>query len=326
MMTSRHAGNAAVIGAGVIGLTSALRLIEHGWRVTILARERTPNTTSDVAPALWMPFKAFPINRVLAWARASHAEFRRLAQTPETGVAMVPLFQYFDQPAPPPWWCDGFIPFTKLERAELSERFKSGYKIEIPFIDSSVYMPYLLDRFTKRGGEIQEVTLRSLDEVPKEFSLIVNCSGVGARELVRDEKVFPIRGEVVWVRKPDGIGTAIVEVGDGPAPTYVVPRRGHCLLGSVVQENDWSREPRADIAADIIQRCAAIQPLLRDFSLLAHKVGLRPGRAEVRLELEQPANGRTVIHNYGHGGSGFTTSWACADEVERLAEQHKFAK
>ncbi|MBI3414351.1 MAG: FAD-dependent oxidoreductase [Verrucomicrobia bacterium] len=319
MKSARDNSKVAIIGAGVIGLTSAVCLLEAGWRVTILARERTPNTTSDVAPALWMPFRAFPVDRVLAWARASHAEFSRLAQTPETGVVMVPLFQYFDQPAPPPWWCDGFIPFTTLERAELGKRFQAGYKIEIPLIDSSVYMPYLLDRFAKLGGEIQEATLRSLADVPEEFSLIVNCSGVGARELVRDEKVFPIRGEAVWVRKPDGIGTAIVEVADGPAPTYVVPRRDHVLLGSVVQENDWSREPRADIAADVIQRCAAIQPLLKDFNLLAHKVGLRPGRAEVRLELEQPTNGRAVIHNYGHGGSGFTTSWACADEVVQLA-------
>ena len=319
MATRKQDGKVAVIGAGVMGLSCGVRLLEHGWRVTILARERTPNTTSDVAPALWMPFRAFPIDRVLAWARASHAEFRRLAQMPETGVAMVPLFQYFDQPAPPPWWCDGFIPFTKLERAELGDRFQAGYKIEIPFIDTSVYMPWLLDRFAKLGGDLQAATLGSLDEVAEEFSLIVNCSGVGARELVRDEKVFPIRGEVVWVRKPDGIGSAIVEVGDGPAPTYVVPRRGHILLGSVVQENDWDWRPRREVANDIIERCAAIQPLLKDFSLLAHKVGLRPGRTEVRLELEQPANGCAVIHNYGHGGSGFTTSWACADEVVQLA-------
>ena len=47
-------------------------------------------------------------------------------------------------------------------------------------------------------------------------------------------------------------------------------------------------------------------------------VGLRPGRMEVRLEREEK-NGKYLIHNYGHGGSGVTLSWGCADEVVELA-------
>ena len=54
--------------------------------------------------------------------------------------------------------------------------------------------------------------------------------------------------------------------------------------------------------------------------VFAERVGLRPFRKSgVRLERDQLSDGRTVIHNYGHGGAGFTLSWGCAEEVCGLA-------
>ncbi|HEY2792992.1 MAG TPA: FAD-dependent oxidoreductase, partial [Micromonosporaceae bacterium] len=67
-------------------------------------------------------------------------------------------------------------------------------------------------------------------------------------------------------------------------------------------------------AAGIVARCAAIDPRLASARVLEHRVGLRPSRPSVRLEAVAQ-NGRTVIHNYGHGGSGVTLSWGCADDV-----------
>ena len=55
--------------------------------------------------------------------------------------------------------------------------------------------------------------------------------------------------------------------------------------------------------------------------MLEHKVGLRPGRPEIRLEREDAANGPPRIHNYGHGGSGITLSWGCAEETLRLVRE-----
>ena len=60
---------------------------------------------------------------------------------------------------------------------------------------------------------------------------------------------------------------------------------------------------------------------MADAKVLREFVGLRPGRHEVRLEVEQLANGRKVIHNYGHGAVGYTLSWGCANEVVELAQQ-----
>jgi D-amino-acid oxidase len=76
------------------------------------------------------------------------------------------------------------------------------------------------------------------------------------------------------------------------------------------------------MAEAIRERCIALVPALKDATVLEHKVGLRPGRKEVRLELEPLANNRAVIHNYGHGGAGFTLSWGCAAEVADRAEAY----
>ena len=68
----------------------------------------------------------------------------------------------------------------------------------------------------------------------------------------------------------------------------------------------------------ILKKCSQIIPKLEDVKIIEELVGLRPGRTSVRLEKET-VSGKTLIHNYGHGGSGVTLSWGCADDVVRLA-------
>src|SRR5215210_4260196 len=77
-----HGGDAVrviVVGAGVIGLTCAVRLLEAGHRVDVVARDLPLETTSAVAAAIWYPYRALPQDRVTAWSAASYAVFDRLA-------------------------------------------------------------------------------------------------------------------------------------------------------------------------------------------------------------------------------------------------------
>jgi D-amino-acid oxidase len=78
-----------VVGAGVVGLTCAVRLLESGHRVDIVARDLPLETTSAIAAAFWYPYRALPQDRVSAWASASYAEYVGLAGDPDTGVRMV---------------------------------------------------------------------------------------------------------------------------------------------------------------------------------------------------------------------------------------------
>jgi D-amino-acid oxidase len=121
------------------------------------------------------------------------------------------------------------------------------------------------------------------------------------------------------VRKPDDLPNRIIHTESGDIVTYIVPRSSDCLLGGTYQYYDSSTDVDAEIASAIVERCAAFHAGLRDAEVLQHRVGLRPGRASVRLEAERLADGRVVVHNYGHGSIGHTLSWGCAAEVVQLA-------
>ena len=304
----------AVVGGGVSGLASGLKLLEAGFAVTLLARELSPHTTSDVAAAFWYPDGAKPAVRVRPWATVSYAEFLRLTAVPESGVSLKPAIDLAPQPFAPPDW---------LEMMDAWEAVRyppdlHGYRTVVPAIDTPTYMPYLLRQFTASGGQIVQREVTDLAELTAQFGLVVNCTGVWAGELVDDTAVTPIRGQIIRASKPAGLPDEIVHLDAEVYSTYIVPRRNDVILGGSKQRGDWQLVPDSALAEDIWRRCVALQPALKDAEILEHRVGLRPGRTEVRLELEEMGEG-TVIHNYGHGSIGHTLAWGCAAEVVQLA-------
>ncbi|HEX8411922.1 MAG TPA: FAD-dependent oxidoreductase [Thermoanaerobaculia bacterium] len=173
--------------------------------------------------------------------------------------------------------------------------------LRVPLMDTTHYLPYLRGRFR---GEIVQREVRSFDELA-DFDVTVNCAGFGARELCDDGELTPGYGLAVVVDRPP-IAHAVVHPDD--PLMYVIPRTSDCILGGY----DSATPPHADQVNAIIARCRAAVP---EVSGEIHGVrrGIRPVRTHVRLERE----GR-VIHNYGHGGAGFTLSWGCAAAVLRL--------
>ena len=149
--------------------------------------------------------------------------------------------------------------------------------------------------------------------------MIVNCTGLGAQPLTGDE-LYPIRGPVMRVRKPPGLDPAMIYAEAEGEVTYIIPRRDDCLLGGTYHYGDSRIEPDEAIAAGILARCALFNPTLAAPEIIAHRVGLRPGRRAVRLQVEQFGDGAMLIHNYGHSAVGHTLSWGCAAEVTVLAE------
>jgi D-amino-acid oxidase len=119
------------------------------------------------------------------------------------------------------------------------------------------------------------------------------------------------------VRNP-GLESFLLDEGNPEGVTYIVPRTEDCVLGGTAEEGEWDTEPDPEIAAGILRRCVALESRLAEAAVLEHRVGLRPGRPEVRLERDNLSNGVPCIHNYGHGGSGVTLSWGCAEEVTEL--------
>jgi D-amino-acid oxidase len=264
---------AIVVGAGVVGLTTAVRLREAGVDADVVAREDPLDTTSAVAAALWYPYRALPVERVTAWSAATYDALAALADVAGSGVRMRAGTELLAPDAPDPWWRDA-VPGLA--------RTPEGLRFVAPAVDMSIHLPWLVGRLRALGGAIERRAVAALDEL--EADAVVNCAGLGARELAGDGSLTAVRGQVVRVTAPD-VDEWLLDQSDPQRLVYVVPR----------------------------ERDVALVPALRDAPVVGVAVGLRPVRPTVRLEAE----GR-VVHCYGHGGAGVTLAWGCAGEVAAL--------
>ena len=320
----------AIIGAGVSGLTCGVVFAERGYRTASFAEETGQQTTSGAAAALWFPYDAEPADKVIAWALQTFRVLVDLTRVAASGVSIIELRQFSraGEIQIPDW----AIPLGAKSIIESSPSvmssevetslavnsfFKSGFTLRAPLTDTTIYLDYLAARFLKAGGEINaNVHFQKLEDVDQQFELVINCAGIGARELVHDVDLEPHRGQVAIVPRIERLSCAIV-CDDAPL-MYAIPRRNDCVFGGT---NDLSSDLAADAATtdQIIAECSRVLNIDKP-NILAERVGLRPFRKSgVRLERDELRDGRTVIHNYGHGGSGFTLSWGCAREVVNLA-------
>jgi D-amino-acid oxidase len=298
-----------VVGAGVIGLTCAHRLVRAGHQVEVWSRDAIQDTTSAVAAAVWYPYRAFPEEAVTAWSAATYDMLSILAVRPETGVALVKGRELFRDPRPDPWW---MAAVPRLRRVtDLPPGYADGYEFAAPVVRMPAYLPWLLDELAAAGVRFRVATVTDLAAVPAD--LVVNATGLGARELTGDTELVGVRGQVVRVADPGLPGWTIDEEHpDGMV--YVVPRGTDVVCGGTALEGDESTAADPGEAERILARCRDVVPDLKDAPVLGHAVGVRPARAAVRLERVG-----AVVHCYGHGGAGVTLSWGCADEVVRLA-------
>ena len=293
-----------VAGAGVVGLTAAIRLREAGIVADIVARDPPAATTSAVAAALWYPYRAFPRERVAAWSARGFAVLSGLAATPGSGVRMRWGTELVAPGAEDPWWRPAVPSFA---------RTPDGYRFAAPVADMSVHLPWLVARLEALGGSLAIATLGSLDEALALAPVVVNCAGLGARELAGDETLLAVRGQILLVAQT-GVEEWLLDQSDPERLLYVVPRERDVVLGGTAQDGDEDVAVDPAMAAAIRARCEAAVPALRGARVLREAVGLRPARPAVRLDTEARAGG-AIVHCYGHGGAGVTLAWGCAEEV-----------
>jgi D-amino-acid oxidase len=297
----------AIIGAGVSGLTSGVILAENGFEVRLFSADLPSETTSAVAAAMWFPYDAEPAEKVVPWALESYEVFRALSHDPATGVSLIELRQFRrGEDLQIPAWAETFS-----ARSTRSNEFV----ITVPLSDSSIYLNYLRTRLLAAGGKLTTgIRFEKPEEVDPAFGVVINCAGIGARTLVSDPDLEPHRGQVVLVEKLYLPGAVVC---DDPPLMYAIPRTNDCVFGGTNEISD-NLVPDPDVTAAIMSECSAVLNIAPP-RLIATRVGLRPYRKSgVRVEAGGLADGRAMIHNYGHGGAGFTLSWGCARTVLQL--------
>jgi D-amino-acid oxidase len=309
---------AVVVGAGVSGLTTAACLAEAGWAVQVWSAEPPPATTSAVAGAMWGPSFQQPMARTMSWTDRSLADFVALAREPDTGVRMAPALTVGGPPGDEiPPQARSIPDLRAAEPHELPAGYATGSRSTMPLVDMPRYLDHLVARVTGLGVGIEQRTVRSLDEPAVAAPVVVNCTGLGSRDLLGDGELEPVFGQSVVLSNP-GLDMLFMELATTAEWTSYFPHPTRVVCGGIRIPGRTDRTPDPDLTERILRRVRAIEPRLNDAEVIEVETGLRPGRSAVRVEAERLGTA-TVVHNYGHGGNGVSMSWGCAREVVELA-------
>ncbi|GAB1527844.1 hypothetical protein RhiTH_011032 [Rhizoctonia solani] len=337
-----------VLGAGVVGLSTALKLLDKRYDVTIISEyfpgdKKTVEYTSPWAVSLnslpayfrilngLMNFTYVVLDRVRTTSETAYDKrtFQVMWEMSEPDHPAAGCFmrlhqvEHFVDQDPSFYSSYDFMPGHMIINDEATSRVTVEF--ETLTIDTGVYLPYLLSTFLGKGGRIVRNRVGHISQVaqgaftPFKPDAIVVCVGLGARTLggVEDSNVYPVRGQ-----------------------------SGDVIIGGTYGVNDWYPHPRQSTIDDIITRCLALSSLIAPAEARIHGrtpsvsdvrsimiesgVGLRPARkGGVRLETGsvQYVFGSPafickvpVVYNYGHGGSGYQSSWGTAEKAVELVQ------
>lgn len=306
-----------VIGGGVSGLTTAVRLLEAGADVLVRTAAAPVGTASAIAGAMIGPMFGGTDEVTRGRIETSDRQFRLLATDPGTGVRIRQGRLLTRRPTADPrrWWAPASSNLRSLADDELPAGFTAGAAAGLPFVDMPVYLSWLTARLGVLGGRLELRPVLSIDEITADQAdVVVNCAGLGAVGLAGDTSLTPIWGQHVIVDAP-WQAEFIYESGADDW-VAVMPHDRRVILGGVRRPSAYGLVPDPAVTVAILERCRSLLPELRTAPVVGVEVGLRPARPTVRLE--RPVGGR-VVHNYGHGGNGVMLSWGCADAVTALA-------
>ncbi|XP_053691106.1 D-aspartate oxidase-like [Sabethes cyaneus] len=328
-----------ILGAGINGLTCAMRLSEQypHCGIEIISEHFSPNTTSDVAAGLWEPYLLGETSRELVckWSRDTYQYFHKLWKegcADECGISLIPYYGLCseNQAADDFFWKDFVFGFCELTEHRLRQigfehgvKYCSGAEFVTFTCEPTKIMQFYMRTLRARGAVFSQQAIRQMQAFIREKALsndtiVINCLGLASGELLYDDAVRPCRGQVRRVHAPWMFHVLTSEAG------YVIPNTGSVTLGGTKQMGDCKLEISSDDTEGIRNGCAGLTRALDRAPVIADLVGLRPTRTAVRLEVEHvkvdSKNSVPIIHNYGHGGSGITLAWGCAGDVLRLVD------
>lgn len=307
---------ALVLGAGVIGLTAALCLLEGGFEVRIAASSKPGDTTSANAGAIWGPFLSLVDSRLEQWSFQTYDEFARLAALGVNSVRMLVGTFAAGEGLTIPSWVSRVEGSRACAPGEIPRDYVSAFRLRAPVVDMPAYLDFLETQLLEAGVSLELLKASHVAELARPGEIIVNCTGLGARDLVGDAEMWPSRGFLVVAENP-GLTEFFSERGDGPELLNILPQGNKVVLGGSV-DHGISLEPDPVILEGIVARCATVRPELAASPVWGHRAGFRPCRTRVRLDWER-THGHGVIHSYGHAGSGVSVSWGVGRAVAKLA-------
>ena len=261
-------GKAAVLGSGIMGLTTARLLQDAGWDVSIYTRDPLRHSVSNVGAGQWAPTsvfeegvasKAFEAQYKFA-SRIAHHAYQNLVGA-GYGVSFIENYFIGDEPIDDNYYLrelpELFSSVADLEPGEHPFPTRHVKRTVTMLIEPAVFLRRVRNDFLIAGGKIVARNFGKVDDVLSlDESTIFNCTGLGAGELFGDEDMQPAKGQLVFI--PPDPQVDFLSVGGGSGVTYMFPRGGEILLGGSFQRGDWSRNPEPDVTERIIEDNKAI--------------------------------------------------------------------
>jgi len=249
-MESSHR-RCAVIGSGVMGLTTARLLQDRGWDVVIYTKDLPPNTTSNIAGGQWSPTSVYDEESITPAFRAqferamaiAYRYFQNLAG-PRYGVRWIGNYEIGSGPPAENNFNDRYRNFyPQLQQLSMDRHpFAAQYVryFDTMLIEPAVFLLALIQDFHAAGGRIQLREFREQAEVlTLEEPVIFNCSGLGASQLFNDGILQPIRGQLSFLLPQKEVDYMII----GNGGLYMFPRSDGILLGGTFEYDQWLAEP-----------------------------------------------------------------------------------
>lgn len=218
-----------VVGCGIVGLTTALALQEKGWKVTLVAKEKFYKTLSHKVGAIWFPFEVHPFKDATKWGSRAYKRYQE-ELFPGNGVSFIPFTVVYDESSNTSWV--NKIPDGAVRKAadhELPANSKSAYIAMVPLAEPPLYLPSLFQRFIEAGGTFIREEISSLEQLAGLDFKVINCTGLGAKTLCKDDQLTAMRGQILRV---DALNVASCVNSTKPGSlSYVIKRSTDCILG-----------------------------------------------------------------------------------------------
>ena len=327
-----------VVGAGVVGLSTALHLSERftgKLDLTIIADKFSPHIVSDMASGIFLYSDlGIKTEKVLAdskrWLSTSLERIRYIFSSTENaqvGIALSHGYIFWSSPQADPWWKELVYGFRHVELESTEARTLSIppdvaeiWACSTYTMNPTPYLEWLMEKAKEGGCTVENTKIFSLDELALTYDIVINCTGLNSsKELVADPDLYPIRGQAVVAKAPWLMHWLCHWRTDGLS--YIIPRASDVVLGGTAEVGNWDESTDESVISDIVERCQELVPSLAGAVSVRSFAGLRPGRDAVRLEGGENSNGQLLIHCYGHGGKGFVLSWGCAVDIGDMVEQ-----